>query len=203
MAEKPYKKFSGRSVFSVQQAYLGEDHLLVVDGTYQERAKRIDYADIEAILVCPTKAGSIWSLIAALGGLLFTIVSLANFGGVAFFIWLTIALVLWGIFGVGLYGRGSVVFGVQTAVQTVVLAGLSNQRKAERAKRLLTERIEAVQGPLEAEALRAARSLQLQAERHAGGRPLAAAGAQVRTGPPPIRGNGDDVRFAPLKEASE
>ncbi len=203
MAEKPYKKLSGRSVFSVQQAYLGKDHLLVADGTYQERVKRIGYADIEAILICPTKAGSIWSLIAALGGLLFTIISLANFGGVAFFIWLTIALVLWGIFGVGLYGRGSVVFGVQTAVQTVVLAGLSNQRKARWAKKMLAEHIEAVQGPLEVEVLRAARSLQLRTERHAGGRPLAAAGASVRTGPPTLGNRGDDARLAPVKEAAE
>lgn len=182
-----YKKFSGRSALNVQQAYLGPDHLLVVDGVYQERVKRIDYTDIQAILICPTKGGSILSLIYGLGGLLTTGIALAEWQGGAFVFWLIPALVLWVLFGLGIYQRGSAVFGIQTAVQTVLLPGLSGRRKAERARQLLAERIVAAQGPLDEAALRTVRARRLTSERHAGPRSLAAASPRVASMPPPIQ----------------
>lgn len=187
MAAEKYIKLSGRSTFSVQEAYLGEDHLLVLDGVYQENAKRIDYADVEAILVCPTKSGSIVSLLAGLGGLLFTIVAMANVQNSSFIAWLIVAVVIWVIFGLGIYSRGSAIFGIQTAVQTVLVGGLGNRRKAYRAKRLLTERIEAVQGRLSAEALHEAQQAARSAAWEARGRPKPQAGS---SGPPPIQRDG-------------
>ena len=130
MARGGYRKFSGRSAFSVQKAYLGEDHLLIVEGVYKESTKRIRYEDIEAILICPTKTGAVMSMLAGLGTVLFTVVALANLQNSSFVLWLIVAVVTGAIFGLGLYHRGSAVFGVQTAVQTVVLAGLGSRRKS-------------------------------------------------------------------------
>jgi len=184
MARSRYQKFSGRSTFSVQQAYLGEDHLLVVDGVYKERAKRIRYEDIEAILICPTKAGAVVSMLAGLGTMLFTIVMLANLNNSSFVAWLIVALVTAAIFALGLYHRGSAVFGVQTAVQTVILSGLGSRRKSAKATTQLAQRIEAAQGRLTAEALLAAHEAQRSAAWAARGRAKPTTGAAV---PPPIQ----------------
>lgn len=178
-----YKKISGRSTFSVQKAYLGDDHLLVVDGVYQEQSKRIRYEDIQAILICPTKAGSVLALLTGLGGLLFSFLAAANWQNPSFVPWLIVAVVVWGIFGLGLYHQGSVVFGLQTAVQTVILGGLGTRRKADKGAALLAQRIEATQGRLSTEALQAAHQAQRSAAWAACGRPKPTAGA---AGPPPI-----------------
>ena len=159
MARDGYKKLSGRSAFSVQQAYLGEEHLVVVDGVYQERVKRIRYADIEAILICPTRSGAVLSLLTGLGTLLLTIVALANLHNSSFMAWLIVAVISGMIFVWGMYQQGSAVFGVQTAVQTVILPGLGTKRKAAKALVQLTQRVEAVQGQLSAEALQAAHQI--------------------------------------------
>lgn len=190
MARGPYQKLSGRSTFSVQKAYLGADHLLIVDGFFKESAKRIQYNDIEAILICPTKGGSVLSLLAGLGGLLFTGIALANWQTGSFVPWLIVAGVVWFLFGLGLYGKGSAVFGLQTAVQTVILSGLGTRRKSARARTQLSERIEAVQGRLSAEALRAAHDAQRTAAWAERGRskPTAGATAHATPGsPPPIQ----------------
>ena len=54
------------------------------------------------------------------------------------------------------YGGGSVLFGVQTAVQSVRIDGLNSRRKAKKARKLLTAEIERVQGVLTEPALQAA-----------------------------------------------
>ncbi len=185
MARDVYQKLSGRSAFSDQEAYFGKDHLLIVEGTYRERVKRIDYEAIEAILVCPTKMGAVVSLLAGLGGLFLTAATLANIGENGFLAWLIVTLVVWSIFGAGLYRKGSVVFGLQTAVQTVILGGVGSRRKADRVKARLAERVEAVQGRLSAGALQAAHQAQRSAAWEARGRPKPEAG---RGAPPPIRG---------------
>jgi hypothetical protein len=186
MARGGYRKFSGRSAFSVQKAYLGEDHLLIVQGVYKESTKRIRYEDIEAILICPTKTGAVMSMLAGLGTVLFTVVALANLQNSSFVLWLIVAVVTGAIFGLGLYHRGSAVFGVQTAVQTVVLAGLGSRRKSAKATAQLAERAEAVQGRLSVEALRAAHQARRSAAWAARGRPKPTAGAAR---PPPIQKN--------------
>ena len=53
------------------------------------------------------------------------------------------------------WGKGSVTFGVKTAVQTVVLKGVNTRRKAAKAEARLAAEIERVQGELTEEALSA------------------------------------------------
>lgn len=158
MADEQYEKLVGRSLFSVQTCYLGSDHLLVLDGRYRERAKRIRYEDIEAVLICPTKSGGIFSLISALVGFILLIVALSNAGSSALWVWMTLAVICWVVFGLGIYGKGSALMGIQTAVQTIQLEGVSNLRKAWKVGRRLNQRIRSVQGELTAEQIEAFKS---------------------------------------------
>jgi len=188
MARNGYRKLSGRTAVSLQQAYLGEDHLLVVEGAYRERVKRIDYEDIEAILICHTKSGGILSLFAGIGGLVLTLVTLSHWQEPTFPIWLGVTLITWLAFGVGVYGKGSALLGVQTAVQTVILAGANTRRKSAKAMTRLAERVMAVQGPVSPDDLESA---------HAKGRAAIWAarkpsrhrfqGKRKKKGPPPIQ----------------
>jgi len=158
VADGQYEKLVGRSLFSVQTCYLGQDHLLVLDGRYRERAKRIRYEDIEAVLICPTKSGGIFSLISTLAGFALLIVALSNAGSSALWVWMTLAVICWAVFGLGIYGKGSALMGIQTAVQTVQLEGVSSLRKAWKVERRLNERIRAVQGALTVEQIKAFKS---------------------------------------------
>lgn len=154
MADGRYEKLVGRSLFSVQSCYLADDHLLILDGRYRERAKRIRYQDIEVVLICPTKSGAVLSLISALVGFIFLIVALSNAGSSALWVWMTLAVICWVVFGLGIYGKGSALMGIQTAVQTVQLEGVSNLRKAHKVAHRLNERIRSVQGEISVEAIK-------------------------------------------------
>lgn len=178
MASEQYKKLVGRSLLSVQSCYLGKDHLLILDGRYRERAKRIRYQDIEALLICPTKTGNVVSLISALSGFALLVAALANANSVALWIWLALAVIAWGIFALGLYGKGSALMGIQTAVQTVHLEGASSMRKARTTETRLNERIVSVQGRLSVEDI-----AQYKAQKKS--RPPLPAKA-----PPPLAGSG-------------
>lgn len=166
MADGKMQKLFGNSAFTLQSGYLAEDHLLIVDGRFQERYKRLRYADIQALLIRRTAAGKVLALCAGLGGFLFLIIALTQTGSSAWIAWGVIAIVSWAIFALLLYGRGSAQMGVQTAVQTVFLEGVTTLRKAEKVAVALTTRVEAVQGRLEPEALQAALDKQ-RAERRA------------------------------------
>lgn len=166
MADKNMQKLFGNSATTLQSGYLAEDHLLIVDGRFQERYKRLKYADIQALLIRRTAAGKVVALCGGLAGFLFLIIALTQTGSSAWMAWGVIALVSWAIFAITLYGRGSAQMGVQTAVQTVFLEGVTTLRKAEKVAVALTARVEAVQGRLEPEALRAALDQQ-RAERRA------------------------------------
>lgn len=154
MADGRYKKLVGRSLFSVQSCYLADDHLLILEGRYRERAKRIRYQDIEAVLICPTKSGAVLSLISALVGFILLIVALANAGSSALWVWLLLAVLCWIFFAGGIYGKGSALMGIQTAVQTVQLEGVSSMRKARKVAHRLNQRIRSVQGELGADDIR-------------------------------------------------
>lgn len=152
--DQSYKKLSGRSSMSVQQAYLGDDHLLIVDGQFKEQYKRLAYGDIEAILVCPTKTGGVFALILLLCGI--PMLLSWPIGG-SDYVPLFIFGVIFSLFGAALlYGKGSVIFGVKTAVQTVVLSGINTRRKAAKAEVTLVAKIEHVQGALSDEQLQQA-----------------------------------------------
>ena len=70
------------------------------------------------------------------------------------------------VFGLALfYGGGSVSFGVQTAVQLVVLDGVNSRRKAKKVVRLLAVEVEQVQGVVSASMLQAALEKDAYAEK--------------------------------------
>ena len=151
-----FTKFSGRSLFSVQKSYLMEDHLLVVDGYYTESYKRLYYKDIEAVLVCPTASGMVFACIWAFISVCMFLPLLRNGFSVGY-----LTLAFFGMFpaifaGVLFYGGGSARFGIQTAVQTVLLDGIRSRRKARKVKQRLVEKVESVQGVLTESDLRAA-----------------------------------------------
>lgn len=149
-----YKKLSGRSTLSVQTAHLADDHLLIVHGRYVETYKRLYYNDIEAILICPTKTSQVMAILLTIVSVCFILP--VAFGGLDYWPFLIFS-VLFGVFaGVLFYGRGSVLFGVKTAVQTVILDGVSSRRRADKAEALLGAEIERVQGVLTESALQSA-----------------------------------------------
>lgn len=144
--QKQYTKLSGRSILSLQKSYLADDHLLIVDGHYKETYKRLYYDDIEAILVCPTSTGTIFAVLLILLG--FLIALPIGFGNSDYLPLALIAVLPALIAGYILYGGGSALFGVQTAVQTVLINGVNNRRKARKAHTRLAAEIERVQGVL-------------------------------------------------------
>jgi len=184
-----YRKLCGRSSMSVQSAHLGEDHLLIVDGQFTEFSKRLYYSDIEAILVCPTKGGSILALFLCLFGI--PMMLSLPLGG-ADYVLLFICGVVFSLFGVAIMlGKGSVLFGVKTAVQTVILTGVKTRRKASKVEVRLAAEIEKAQGALSVEELQ--RSIYKDADRYGtrvGGwskQPAASSTPTPVQGPPPIR----------------
>lgn len=186
------QKLFGRGALTLQSGYLTEEHLLIVDGRFQERYKRLKYSDIQALLIRQTGAGKVAGLFGGLGGFLFVIVALTHLDSRAWIVWAVIALISWSIFGLTLYGRGSVQMGVQTAVQTVYLDGVKSLRRAEKVADTLSVRIESAQGRLEPEALRAA----LEAQR-AGRKASDARGEQNRPQmPPPVK---EELKPPPLQ----
>lgn len=149
-----YRKLSGRSTLSVQKSYLAEDHLLVVDGHYKETYRRLYFEDIEAILVCPTASGKVIAVIMTILSVCMMLLPILN--GLDYLPLAIILGIIPAIFAVALfYGGGSVLFGVQTAVQLAVLNGVNSQRKANKARRMLVAEVERVQGGLSASILQA------------------------------------------------
>ena len=148
MGQVKYKKLVGRSLLSTQSCYLGEDHLLVLDGRFREQAKRIRYRDVEAVLICPTKAGSVWALLSALAALFFGVVAGANAGTEAMWVAIVLAALCAVVFVRGVYVKGSALLGFQTGVQTVRIEGAGSLRKARRLAGQLIERVERAQGAL-------------------------------------------------------
>ena len=179
-----YRKLCGRSSMSAQSAHLGEDHLIVVDGQFTEIAKRLYYNDIEAILVCPTKGGNILALILFLLGI--PMMLSLPIGG-AEYVPLLFFGVIFSLFGAVIaFGKGSVVFGVKTAVQTVVLTGVKTRRKAAKVEAKLAAEVEKAQGILTVEELQ--RSIYKDADRYGNrvGGWAAKPDAVAVAGPPPI-----------------
>lgn len=162
--KQQYKKLSGRSLLSVQSAYLADDHLLIVDGRYVETYKRLYYKDIEAILICPTATGGVMQILLTLLSISFFIP--AAFGGISYLPWAIFSVIFGAYAGVLFYGQGSALFGVKTAVQTVMLDGVTSRRKANKADVLLAAEVERAQGVLTEEALQAAIYKDAESHRH-------------------------------------
>ena len=155
--KKLYKKLSGNSLMNVQKALISEDHILVINGRYSETFRRLYFKDIQAILVEHNRIGLATAVGALVVGLLFVgLLFSSSPGEVGFWIYIVLLSLCLLISFYHFFGGGSTVFGVKTAVQTVVLHGLNTKRKARKARALLIEKIEAIQGKLDTEVLRAA-----------------------------------------------
>lgn len=181
--KKQYKKLSGNSPLHVQKALVADDHILVINGRYSETFRRLYFKDIQAILVEHNRIGlgiAIGSLVLGLMflGLLFS--SPGEFGFWAYIILLSVCVL---VSFYNFFGGGSTVFGVKTAVQTVILHGLNTKRKAHKARAQLVEKIESIQGSLSTEELREA--IHNENEERAA-KPTVKPVAQVAPPPPPV-----------------
>lgn len=129
------------------QLWRGEDHLLVVDWDgYREYYKRINYRDIQSVVIHRTAEGMLVNVL--LGAVVLLLVGL----GVAFgdSVGLAILLVLAGVFGLILLGNvlqgATCQCQLRTAVQTEDLHSLSRVRTAQKALAQLRPLIVAAQG---------------------------------------------------------
>ena len=111
--------------------------------------------------------------------LLFSIFTVTESGGVGFWPLLLFAVLCGGGAVYQLYGKGSVVFGIKTAVQTVILHGVNTRRRSDRTQQTLAEKIEAVQGRLSIDELREAIQMEKERERGKSAEPK-------RAMPPPL-----------------
>lgn len=79
---------------------------------------------------------------------IFLIATMAGINGGSWPVWLCCLLVCLGHIAFVAWSQGSVLIGVQTSVQTVILDGVRTQRKAQKVQQLIAQRVESVQGPL-------------------------------------------------------
>lgn len=156
-----YEKLTNGGLLIAQEVYVSEEHLLVIEGLFNERYRRIHYKDIQALLSTRSPVGLVLGIIFGLLGILFLSFTIGLNTAPEKIIFAILTLLC--VFGVivQIHGRGSAAFGIQTAVQTVRLYSVNNVRKVERAENILIDKIETVQGQLTREALQAA----LQAEK--------------------------------------
>ncbi len=151
-APKEYRKLSGPSSFSTQRLYAGSDHILAVDGQYEEHYKRFFYKDIQALCISRTKLGAIFT------GVLFCFLATATLmvvtgdeswkiGGYILGTPVVILLIIHLLRGPTCDCR------VKTAVQFERLRTLNRLRKARRVVEKLTETIHEAQGEISREEL--------------------------------------------------
>lgn len=147
-----YRQLIGRGLTSSQACYLGEQHLLVLNGRFKEQQKRIEYKDIQAVLIISTSVGKIWSFLFGLVGVFVVLGALVNFGKGSFVTLVVLSVLCWSVFGYLLYQQGTARLAVQTAVQRVFLESVRTLRQARRVDRMLADAVEGVQGRLTQEA---------------------------------------------------
>jgi len=133
------------------QLWQGADHLLVVDWDgYREYYKRINYRDIQSVVVRRTSEALIANLILGAVVLLFLVLGLVIDDNVG----RTILLVIAGIFGlillINLLQGPSCKCQLRTAVQAEELHSLGRLHNARKALELLRPLITTAQGPLTA-----------------------------------------------------
>jgi len=156
--ERPYRRLPGRIWLSVagrHSLWLGPDHLLSVRSLhFTEEYRRFDYGDVQALLLRPTARRAVYAgVLGALTALLGLSV-LASSGPVALIPAVPGGLALL-LFAANWLRGPSCACQLRTAVHTEDLPSLRRVRPARKALGLLRERVEAVQGRLTREALRA------------------------------------------------
>lgn len=209
--DKPrFERLTRDAWFLGQSSYLGEDYLLIVHDGMRETYRKIYYADIEALLYQPNAQSKIFAAISGICGLvslLFAVSSTSESGlsGSSLFPWTVFVVAVFCFFYM-IRGGGSVVFGVQSAVQTVRITGLNNKKKALHAIDRITERVVAVQGELTVSALSAVGDAQadLASRQKSQGmvetsETVPAAG--IAAGPPPLRSDKKSSETHNLGEA--
>ena len=152
-AKMKYKRLPGRRRGFFRQAslWLGDDHLLAVTGwRFTEDYKRYYYGDIQALVVARTARWAVtlpWFLVALAVLIVALVARAAEVAWLPAVCWsLLMALAVAWLF-VSL--QASVRCSIQTAVSREELPSLLRFWSAERAMRILGERITEVQGPLE------------------------------------------------------
>lgn len=133
------------------QLWRGEDHLLVVDWDgYREYYKRINYRDVQSVVICRTAEGWIASVLLGALTVVFAVLGIAVGDGVG----MTILLVLAGLFAlflaVNLLQGATCTCQLRTAVQTEQLRSLTRVPTALKALAQLRPLIIAAQGELPA-----------------------------------------------------
>ena len=152
---KEFRRLPGRglSLFTPSVLWAGPDHLVLVKRTgYTETYKRFYYADIQAIILQVNRHRLYWSLVFAVP----LVMSM---------LWLLFAdhtqtvaaglmASIWGSFLLVNAARGPCcVFRVQTRINEERISMISRLRAGLKARRIIAERIEAVQGAVSREAV--------------------------------------------------
>ena len=144
--------------------WLGEDHvLLVLNHCFHERYRRFFFADIQAVTVCRTHAGKVWTAVWAMMFLFFGGIALMVPAGVATVVLASMAAPF------GLLLLGNIALGptcscyVWTAVQTERVSAITRVRTARKFLERVQPKITEAQGqptPVEVAAESEPRALQ-------------------------------------------
>ncbi len=152
MAEPKYRKFARARSYDPQGIYVSEDHLLIINGAFGEKYRRMFFRDIEAFSVARSFqfTGIILLFIPAIA--LFTWLSWATrneFGdGLTFFFLIPTAL-LFALLITHIVRGPTVHCSLRTGVQTLRLTALQRRRKAEAFLDLLIEKTGQYQTPFD------------------------------------------------------
>jgi len=145
-----YQKLAGRGSISGNQGlYLANDHLLITDGYYKQRYRRLYLKDIQALIWCPSSGYvPVAVMLCITVGALFlgSLTSLHDPILPWFYFCINIPFML--MLASHLYQAGSVEFGLQTSVQTIKLDCVASLRKARKVEQQITKAVEAIQGSL-------------------------------------------------------
>jgi len=154
IAETPkYKRLMGRSGLSRQRVYLGDDHVLVVDGFLTETYRRFYFRDIEAIMLRKTASGLIVFIILAV--LLFPFVFMMFSPGIiARRFGIVFAATLFILLAANTLEGPTCSCRFITAVQSERLTSIVRLRKAHKILQQVLPRIQAAQGEFDPLALR-------------------------------------------------
>ncbi len=153
MTNSPYVRLSpkNRTWGGFSQAWLGSDHLLIVNSNrLVERYQRFAFADIQAIVVSEGGRRAVWQAVAASVWFAASVAVQATFGK-GFFATLGLAALVWAILDVARGPRCRCV--LQTAVSGERLYPISRMRTARVFLATISPVIESVQGSVPVEDL--------------------------------------------------
>jgi hypothetical protein len=151
----PYRRLpgTGAGAFERVKLYLGPDHLLMVSSSgYTENYKRFYFRDIQAITLCKSVRGHVWSGIWGFMAFLSAIIAL-QVGGAALVVWSAITGIFLVLLGINFGAGPTCVCRIQTAVQTRTLASLNRVRSTRKVLAQLRALIETSQEPISNEEL--------------------------------------------------